>query len=174
MRSLQPPELISALDKRNQSLPSSTSDLPKEKIIEFKLNISQFSVLDRVGFFKQTSELICSDLINVSVSKENIKRDFRKLESKLKTKTAEKKSLQIKKTQLEKNILECNKDPSNQEITSLMQEKDIEIQALKKKLKMPHETHVQTAKLKTTLQQKESLENNSLVAMEHLSETKAR
>ena len=103
--------------------PSSTSDLSKEKFTEFKLNLSQFSVLDRVDFFKQTSELICLDLINVFVSKENIQRDLRNLERKLKTETTEKKALQIKKKKLEKKILECNKDPSNEAITSLLQEK---------------------------------------------------
>ena len=48
--------------------------------------MSQFSIVDKVDFFKQTSELICSDLINTSASKEKLQRDFRKLENKLKTK----------------------------------------------------------------------------------------
>ena len=82
LRRLQPTQLISALDKKNQSMkiatiqPSLVGDPSKERVIEFKLNMSHFSVLDRVDFFKQTSELIFSDLINVSVSKEKIQRDF--------------------------------------------------------------------------------------------------
>ena len=52
------------------------------------------------------------------------------MESKLKTKTTEKRALQIKKIELEKNIIEFNKDIGNEEITSLLQEKDIEIQSL--------------------------------------------
>ena len=35
----------------------------------------------------------------------------------------------------------------------------MEIQALKKKLKMPHDRHVQTTELETILQEKEILEN---------------
>ena len=42
---------------------------------------------------------------------------------------------------------------------TLIEEKDIEIQNLKKNLKMPHEAHVQIAELKIVLQEKEILEN---------------
>lgn len=119
--------------------------------------MSQFSVLDRVDFIKQTSQFICLDLINVSISKEKLQKYFRNPESKLKTETTEKKSLQIKNTKLEKNILECKKDPSNEAISSFLQEMDIEIQALKKKLKIHHEAYVQTVELKIVLQDKDSL-----------------
>ena len=71
--------------------PSSTSGLSSEKAIEFKLDMSQFNVMERVDFFKQTNELLCSDLVNVSISKENFQKNFKKLESKLKTEVAEKK-----------------------------------------------------------------------------------
>lgn len=73
------------------------------------------------------------------------------MERKLKTESTEKRAFQIKKTELEKKILEFNKDTGNEAITSLLQEKDTEIQDLKKKLKMPHEAHVQTAELKIDL-----------------------
>lgn len=78
--------------------PSSTNDLSKEKGTEFKLNMCQFNVLDRVDFFKKTSQLICSDLINVFVSKEKLQRYFRKMERKLKTENTKKKYLKIKNT----------------------------------------------------------------------------
>jgi phosphotransferase system IIB component len=44
-------------------------------------------------------------------------------------------------------------------LNTLLEEKDTEIQNLKKKLKMPHDAHVQTAELKTILQEKQILEN---------------
>lgn len=47
------------------------------KISEFKLNMSQFSVVDKVDFFKQTSELIFSNLINTYVSKDKLFKDFK-------------------------------------------------------------------------------------------------
>ena len=67
--------------------------------------MNQFSVVDKVYLFKQTSELIFSNLISTIVSKYKLFRDFKKLESKLKIEQAEKKALQIKRVELEKNIL---------------------------------------------------------------------
>ena len=49
--------------------PPLTNDPQGKKITEFKLNMSQFSIVDKVDLVKQTSELICSDLISTSVSK---------------------------------------------------------------------------------------------------------
>jgi len=95
--------------------------------------MSQFSVVDKVDFFKQTSELICSDLIATSVSKDKLYRDYKKLENKLKTEAAEKKALQIKKAKLDKKILEENKEIGSNNMTLLLQERDTEILNLKKK-----------------------------------------
>ena len=41
----------------------------------------------------------------------------------------------------------------------MIQEKDVEIQNLKKQLKLPHEGPVQTVELKNVLQEKEVLKN---------------
>ena len=59
--------------------------------------MSQFSIVDKVDFFKQTSELIYSDLIATSVSKDKLFRENKKLQDKVKTQNAEKMALQIKK-----------------------------------------------------------------------------
>jgi hypothetical protein len=67
--------------------------------------MNQFSDSDKVDLFKHTSEMICSDLIITSVAKDRLQRDYKKLENKLKTETAEKKALQIKKTELENKVL---------------------------------------------------------------------
>lgn len=165
MKSTQPPQLIGALDKKNQLMkiagiqPPMAIDASSEKVTEFKLNMSQFSVVDIVDFFNQTSELICLDLINTYVYKEKLQRDFKKLERKLKTESVEKKSRLIKKEELEKKIIEINKNTGNETFNSIIQEKGMEILNLKNKLKMPHEAHVQTAELKTVFQEKEVLEN---------------
>ena len=66
--------------------------------------MNQFSVIDKLDLFKQTSELICSDLISTSVTKDKLQRDYQKLENKLKNETAEKKALQIKTIKLEKKV----------------------------------------------------------------------
>ena len=70
--------------------PSSTSDISTKKITEFKFDMNQFSVVDRVNFFKKASEFICSDLINVFVTKENLQRNYKRIENKLKVEIVEK------------------------------------------------------------------------------------
>lgn len=103
MKDTQSPQLTSALDKDTQVMrialiqPPKAGDMLNEKIIEFKFNVVQFRVVDKVDLFKQTSEMICSNLINTSISKDKLQRDFKRLENKLKTQSAEKKALLIKK-----------------------------------------------------------------------------
>ena len=113
--------------------------------------------LTKLNFFKQTSELICSNLIGTIVSKYKLLRYFKKLEGKLKTEQAEKKALQIKRKGLEKKILEINKGAGNEAINNIIQEGEVEIQNLKKQLKLPSEGAVQTIGLKIVLQEKEVL-----------------
>ena len=114
-RDVQSPQLISALDRKSQLMkivviqPAAVGDAQKKKVTEFKLSMNQFSVTDKVDFFRQTSELICSNLISTSVSKDKLFRDVKKLEGKVKTEQAEKKALQIKKTKLEKKVVEMSK-----------------------------------------------------------------
>jgi hypothetical protein len=119
----------------------------------------QFSIVDKVDLFRKTSKLVCCDLISTFVSKEKLQRDYRKLEKKLKNEQAKKKKVQIKKMKLEKKIVEMNKETGNNTLNILLKEKDAETHNLKKKLRIPHEAHVQTTKLKTALQEKEVLEN---------------
>lgn len=163
LRSIQP-QLISALDKKSQMMkiiviqPQGTGDIQNKKIIEFKLNMNQLFLVDKVVFFKQTSEIVCSNLISTIVSKDKLFKDFKKLEGKLKTQQAEKKALQIKKFELEKKIMEINKGAGNEAFNNIILEKDVEIQNLKKQLKFPSEGPVQTAELKTFLQEKEVLQ----------------
>ena len=91
--------------------------------MEFKLNMNRFSVVDKVYFFKQTSELISSNLISTTISKDKLFRDFRKLEGRLKTEHDEKKDLQIKKIELEKKIVEINQGAGNESMNKIIQEK---------------------------------------------------
>ena len=59
--------------------------------------MGQFSVVDKVDLFKQTSETIYSNLIRPPVSKDKLQRDFKRLENKLKTESSKKKALLMKK-----------------------------------------------------------------------------
>ena len=104
--------------------PTTVGEAQKKKITEFKLNMNQFSVVNKVDFFKQTSELICSNLISTIVSKDKFFRDFRKQEGRLKTEQAEKKALQIKKIELEKNIVEISQGLENEAMNKIVQEKE--------------------------------------------------
>ena len=82
--------------------------------------MNQFSVVDKVDFFKQTNELICSNLINTTISKDKLFRDFRKMEGRLKTEHDEKKTLQIKKTELEKKIVEINEGKGTEAMNKIV------------------------------------------------------
>ena len=55
--------------------------------------------------------------------------------------------------------MEINKGDGNDAFKNMIKEKDIEIQNLKKKLKLPHKGHVQTVELKNVLQENEVLQN---------------
>lgn len=83
---------------------------------------------------------------------------MKKLEGKLKTEQAEKKSLQIKKSELDKNIIEINQGKGNKAMNKIIEEKKVEIHHLKKQLKLPTERVVQTVELKIVLQEKEVLQ----------------
>ena len=126
LKDTQSPQFISALDKESQLMriaviqPQKAGDTLNEKITEFKFNIGQFSLVYKVDLFKQTSELICSDLISTFVSKYKLQRDFKKLENRLKTESAEKKALLIKKIELEKNIIEIGKGKGNETLNNLI------------------------------------------------------
>ena len=123
-------QLISAQDKYKKILkiaviqPSKAKDVSEDKVIELKFNMNQFSVVDKVAFLKQTSERICSYIISTSVTKDKLQRDYKKMENKLKTKTVEKKALQIKKTELEKKVLEISRGSGNDTLNKIILDKD--------------------------------------------------
>ena len=85
MRVENPPQILTTLDKESQMMKVAVIQPPirgqstEKEITEFKLNMSQFSIVDKVDFFKQTSELMCSDLIATSVSKDKLFRENKKL-----------------------------------------------------------------------------------------------
>jgi hypothetical protein len=133
-------------------------EVQKKKIIEFKMNMNQFIIMDKVYFFKKTSELICSNLISTTVSKDKLARYFKNLEVKLKIEQVEKKALQIKKSELEKKIIEINKGKGSEAMNKIYEETKAELQNLKKQLKLPTESIVQIVELKTILQEKEVLQ----------------
>ena len=99
----------------------------------------------------KVDQLICSNLMITTVSKDKLFRDFRKLEGRLKTKQAEKKDLQIKKIEIEKNIVETNQGKGNEAMNKIVGEKEAKIHNLKKQLKLPSESVVQTIELKIVL-----------------------
>ena len=156
--------MLTTLDKESQMLkvgviqPPIRGQSTNKEIVEFKLNISQFSIVDEVDFFKQTSEIIYSDLIATSVSNDKLFRENKKLQNKVKTQNAEKKALQIKKDQLEKKLLDQSKQAGDSNLTLLIQEKDTEISSLKKNMKIPQEAYVQTVELKIVMEEKYNLQ----------------
>lgn len=138
MKDTQFHQLISSLNKDTQLMriiviqPPKVDGMPTENITKFKLNMGQFSVIDKVDLFKQPSEIICSNFISSFVFKEKLQIYFKGLENKLKIKSLEKKALLIKNSYLEKEIKEISKGKGKETLNSLILEKDAEIQNLKK------------------------------------------
>ena len=85
--------------------------------------MNKFSISDKVDLFKQTSELICLDLINASVAKDRLQKYYKKLENKLKTEAAEKKAMQIKKIELEKKVFPITKGNVDDALNKIIAEK---------------------------------------------------
>ena len=59
---------------------------------------------------------------------------------------------------MEKKIKEISKGKGKETLNSLILENDAKSQSLKKKLKIPHDAHVEIAELKVVLQEKQTLE----------------
>jgi hypothetical protein len=65
LRAENPPQMLTTLDKESQMMKVAVIQPPirgqstENEITEFKLNMSQFNIVDKVDFFKQISELIC-------------------------------------------------------------------------------------------------------------------
>ena len=55
--------------------------------------------------------------------------------------------------------MEISKGNANDALNKVISEKEVEIQSLKKKLKLPHDSHVETAELKIVLEEKQNLES---------------
>ena len=87
-----------------------------------------------------------------------MQKDYKKLENKLKTEAAEKKAMQINKIDLEKKVLQITKGNANDALNKIILEKEAEIQNLKKKLKLPHDSSMETVELKVVLEEKQNLE----------------
>ena len=126
----------------------------EDKVTEIKFNMNQFSISDKFDTFKQTSELICSNLISALVAKDRLQKDYKKLENKLKTEAAKKKAMQIKKIELEKKVLQVTKGNADDALNKIILEKEAKIQNLKKKLKLPHDSSMETVELKVVLEEK--------------------
>ena len=52
-----------------------------------------------------------------------------------------------------------SKGNANDALNKVISEKEVEIQILKKKLKLPHDSHVETTELKIVLEEKQNLES---------------
>ena len=138
--------------------PPKAKDTSEDKVTEFKFNMNQFNITNKVDLFKKTSELICSNLIIVSIAKDRMQKDYKKLENKLKTRVVKKKAIQIKKIELENKILQISKENADDALNKVISEKEDEIQSLKKKLKPPHDSSVETVEFNIVLEEKQNLE----------------
>ena len=66
--------------------------------------------------------------------------------------------MQIKKIELEKKVLQITKGSADDTLNKIIEEKEAEIQNLKKKLNLPHAASVETTELKVFLEEKQNFE----------------
>lgn len=92
------------------------------------------------------------------MAKDRLQKDYKKLENKLKTEEAEKKAMQVMKIELEKKVLQITKGNADDSLNKIIVEKEVEIQNLKKKLKLPQDASVETIELKVVLEEKKILQ----------------
>jgi hypothetical protein len=108
----------------------------EDKVSEIKLKYEKISGLDKVKFHKNTSDMLYSDYLGLSLKNSKMSTYAIKLEWKLRQ---EKASSMAWKTQVKR--LESE---GPQGVKSSLEEKDKLIQRLKKKLKMSAKNHPQT------------------------------
>jgi hypothetical protein len=120
----------------------------EDKVSEIKIRYDNISAPDKVKFHKNTSDMLCSDYLSLSLKNSKLSSYAMKLEGQLRQEQASSRSWQTHVKRMESE--------GPQGVKYSLDEKDKLIQILKKKLKISTIEHPQTTKL---------------IALEHENET---
>jgi hypothetical protein len=121
----------------------------EDKVFEINIKYDNISAPDKVKFHKQTSDMLYFDYLSLSLKNSKLSSYAIKLEGKM---WQEKESSRAWRTWVRRLEYE-----GPQGLKYSLDEKDKLIQSLKKKLKMPTTKHLQTTKLVSLEQEKETL-----------------
>lgn len=135
----------------------------EEKVAEMKLRMDEISVLDKIHFHRQTSEVLYQDLLQSILSNKKLESKVIKLKEQLKKKKAMGKAWQTQIKKLEADLMEMGVKPNNQNpVKKLLEEKDKTISSLRKQFKIPVAYHPQTKKLLTLQEEVNYLQQSTL------------
>jgi hypothetical protein len=108
----------------------------EDKVSEIKIRYDNISAPDKVKFHRNTSDMLYSDYLSLSLKNSKLSSYAMKLEGKLRQEKASSRAWQTQVKRLESE--------GPQGVKSSLDEKDKLIQILKKKLKMSATEHPQT------------------------------
>jgi hypothetical protein len=126
---------VKYVEKRTFNISFSKED----KVSEIKIRYDNISALDKVKFHKNTSDMLYSDYLSLSLENSKLSSYAMKLEGKLRQEKSYRRAWQTQFKRLESE--------GPQWVKSSLDEKDKLIQILKKKLKMSATKHPQKTKL---------------------------
>ena len=119
-----------------------------KKVSEMEAKLDKISVPDKIQLHKQTTDVICSDLLHAIMKINKLQSLVDKMEVQLKHERVENKANLIQIKKLQGDVVSLGVKPGNmKETKKLIEEKDNTIQVLKKKLKVPNAEHAQSSEL---------------------------
>ena len=102
------------------------------------MNLKKFQKIDKVNFFRQTSDIICNEVIQSIKIEKKTRVALQRLEYLWKEEKVTMKSKQVIIRTLEEKITTLGVNPWNSApATNILKENENEITTLKKKLKIP-------------------------------------
>jgi hypothetical protein len=126
----------------------------EDNVFEVKLHYDNINALDKVKFHRNTSDMLYSDYLGLSLNNSRFSTHVLKLEGQLRQEKASNKAWQTQVKGLE------YEGPEG--VKASLEEKDRLIQSLKKKLKMFASEHPQTTELVSLEQEKETFQQEAL------------
>jgi hypothetical protein len=144
--------LFSVRDVEKMTLNIIVAD--EDKVSEVKLHYENISSLDKVKFHRNTSDMLYSGYLGLSLKNSRMKNHALKLEGQLRQEKASNRSWQTQVKRLESE--------GPQGVKNSLEEKDKLIQSLKKKIKMSATEHPQTTELVSLEQEKEAFRQEAL------------
>ena len=110
--------------------------------------MDKFSILDKINFHKQASEVLYSDLLKAYLNKIKLENKMVKLEEQMKRERAAPKGWKVQVKKLEADLVAQESKAGDKKATKKMvEDKGKQIEALQKKMKLSIIDHPQTREI---------------------------